>query len=140
MGNMVLLCYVCLDHKPVPLSLFMTHPLVFKMKTTTSAINETGTSYPSRAQQKQELLALPWHLTSAQNFSEISADQFIVFSSVLWTIVCFVIILFCPLYPLYFDLQLLLTSLLSSVFFYLRKGNSGSLYKHNALYPHRNRH
>ena len=119
MGNMVLLCYVCLDHKPVPLSSFMTYPLVFKMNNTTGAINETGTSYPSRAQEKQELLALPGHLTSAQIFSGINAAQFLVFSSVLWTIVCFVIILFCPLHPLYFDLQLLITSLLSSVFFYL---------------------
>jgi hypothetical protein len=64
MGNMVLLCYVCLDHKPVPPSLCMTYPGVFRMNNTTGAINETGIFYPSRAQEKHELLALPGHLPS----------------------------------------------------------------------------
>jgi len=114
MGNMVLLCFVCSDHKPVLLSLFMTYPRTFQMNNTTGAFNETGTYYPSRAQEKQELLVLPEHFTSPQ----ISAAPFLVFlCSVFWIIVCFVIILLCPLHPLCFDLQLLITSLLSSDFF-----------------------
>ena len=80
MGNMVLLCYVCLDHKPVPPSLCMTYPGVFKMNNTTGAINETGIFYPSRPQEKQELLALPGHLPSPQMLSERSAAQLLVFS------------------------------------------------------------
>jgi hypothetical protein len=64
----------------------MTYPRVFKMNNTTGAINETGIFYPSRAQEKQELLALPGHLTSPQMFSERSAAPFLVFSNVLWTI------------------------------------------------------
>ena len=109
---MVLLCYVCLDHKPLPPSLCMTYPGVFKMNNTTGAINETGILYPSRAQEKHELLALPGHLPSPQMFSERSAAQFLVLSNVPWTIGCFVIIviiLFCLLHP--FNLQLLITSL-----------------------------
>ena len=134
MENMVLLCFVCSDHKPVLFSLFMTYSRTFQMNNTSGAFNETGTYYPSRAEEKQELLdfqekqkellVLPEHLTSPQ----ISAAPFLVFlCSVFWIIVCFVIILFCPLHHLYFDLQLLITSLLSSdFFFYLRSGNSGS--------------
>jgi len=99
MGNMVLLCFVYSDHKPVLLSLFMSYPRTFQMNNTTGAFNETGTSYPSRAQEKQELLVLPEHSTSPQ----ISAAPFFVFSSVLRIIVCFVIILLYPLHPLCFD-------------------------------------
>jgi hypothetical protein len=46
----------------------MTYPRIFKMNNTTWTISETGTSYPSTAQEKQKLLTLPEHLTSPQIF------------------------------------------------------------------------
>ena len=69
MGNIVLLYFACRNHKLGLLSSFMIYPRIFKMNNTTWTISETGTSYPSKAQEKQKLLTLPEHLTSPQIFN-----------------------------------------------------------------------
>ena len=65
MRNIVLLYFACRNHKPGLLSSFMTYPRIFKMNNTTWTISETGTSYPSTAQEKQSTWLHPrfliWH-------------------------------------------------------------------------------
>ena len=101
MGNMVLLCFVCSDHKPVLLSLFMTYPRTFQMNNTTGAFNETGTSCPSGA-----LYFTPDQCSSIFSFQQCFMDNCLFCYHFVMSIASFML-----------RLQLLITSLLSSDFF-----------------------